>query len=130
MDNKRVLIVDDEVAFLVSIKKLLQSFEFEIHTAETLREAMDLLSKYNFYAVVTDLRLSTVMGKEGFEILKYIRQHIPATIVIILTGYGGGEAMETAYALGANVYLEKPVPADVLRGILEDSAASEPQANQ
>ena len=129
MTKKRVLIVDDEAAFLVSIKKLLQSFEFEIHTAETLREAMDLLSEHSFCAVVTDVRLSNVMGREGFEILKYIKQHIPVTVVIILTGYGGPEAMETAYTLGANVYLEKPVSANVLRGILEDSIGRELSAD-
>lgn len=125
MDKKRVLIVDDEVAFLVSIKKLLQSFEFEIYTAATLQEAMDLLSEHSFGAVVTDLRLSNIMGREGFEILKYIKQRSPSTIVIILTGYGGPEAKETAFTLGANIYLEKPVSPSVLRGILEESAVRE-----
>lgn len=129
MDKKRVLIVDDEAAFLVSIKRLLQNFEFEIHTAETLQEAMDLLSEYEFGAVVTDVRLSNVMGREGFEILRHIKRHMPDTVVIILTGYGGSEAMETAYTLGANVYLEKPVSANVLRGILEDTTGMEMKAN-
>lgn len=122
MYKKRVLIVDDETAFLVAIKKLLQNFEFEIHTAETLEEAMELLSAHSFGAVVTDLRLGNIMGREGFEILKYVRQHFPATVVIILTGYGGTETMEEAYKLGANVYLEKPVSAGFLKDILEDAA--------
>lgn len=122
MYRKRVLIVDDETAFLVAIKKLLQNFAFEIHTAETLDEAMALLSAHSFGAVVTDLRLSNIMGREGFEILNYVKRHLPATAVIILTGYGGVGTMEEAYKLGANVYLEKPVPANVLKGILEDAS--------
>lgn len=130
MDNRRILIVDDEAAFLVSIKKLLQSFDFEIHTAATLPEAMALLSKLSFGAVVTDVRLTNAMGREGFEILQYIKQHIPDTIVIILTGYGGPEAKETAYSLGANVYLEKPVPAATLRRILENSALGDMKENE
>lgn len=129
MVKKRILFVDDETAFLVSIKKLLQSLEFEIHTAETLDEAMDLLLQHDFGTVVTDVRLSNVMGREGFEILTYIKHHTPATAVIVLTGYGGQEVMETAYRLGANAYLEKPVPVSVLRDILEDSAGSQIRGN-
>lgn len=123
MDKKRVLIVDDEASFLLSIKKLLQNFEFEIWTAGSLPEAMALLGEHRFGAVVTDVRLTNAMGREGFEILQHIKQHMPETTVIILTGYGGPGAKETAYRLGANVYLEKPVPAATLRRILEDSPA-------
>ena len=120
MNEKSVLVVDDEKAFLVSIKRLLKDPGFFVATAESLEEAMALLNEYEFNVVITDIRLSNATRNEGLELLQYIREFQPHTAVVILTGYGNSKIMENAYSLGANIYLEKPVPFRILRSIIEN----------
>jgi ActR/RegA family two-component response regulator len=60
------------------------------------------------------------MRNEGLEILQYIREYKPGTTVVILTGYGNPKIMGNAYSLGANLYLEKPVPFSILKSIIEN----------
>jgi len=119
--KRRVLIVDDETAFLLAIKRLLTGPDISIDTAATLDDAIALLHSADFNAVITDIRLTNVLGMEGLEILRYVKEHSPGTVVVILTGYGNTGIMETAYNMGANVYLEKPVPPNILKNVLENS---------
>ncbi len=117
---KNILVVDDERAFLHAVKKLFNTDNFSVETAETLEEAITLINGRNFHIVITDIRLTDVMSREGLEILKYLRDHRPETRVIILTGYGNAEIMEKAYEMGASLYLEKPVSANILRNIIKN----------
>ena len=116
---KRVLIVDDEAAILLALKKLLQSPEIEIDTVITLRDAKSLLEEHDYEVVITDLRLTGVLDEEGLEILQYIKEHKPDTKVILVTGYGNSELKKRAYALGADYYFEKPVSTEILRDALK-----------
>jgi len=120
MDNQKILVVDDETAFLIAAKKLLDGLGFTITTAETFHEAMTLLTENCFHMVITDVRLSNALNKEGLDILRHIKEKTPGTIVIILTGYGNPDTLEKAYKLGANLYLEKPVSPIILRNIIEN----------
>lgn len=118
--QKNILVVDDETAFLHAVKKLFQNEEFSICTAETLGEAIELIRQKLFHVVITDIRLTDVMSREGLEILKYAKSFRPETKVIILTGYGNSDVMEQAYELGASLYIEKPVSANLLRNIIKN----------
>jgi DNA-binding NtrC family response regulator len=116
----RVLVVDDEPAFLLGLKKLLQGPDMVIDTTETFDEAMALLDEHNYTAVIADIRLTGVLREEGLDILKYIKEQYPCTRVIMITGYGSNDVMERAMVLGADYYFEKPVPLDMLKHALED----------
>ena len=120
MNQKRILVVDDETAFLLSIKRVLNGPEYSIVTAESLEEAMKLLDEHAFHIVITDIRLTNVMRKEGLEILQHIKRTIPCTMAVILTGYGSPEIMEKAYSMGADLYIEKPVSLNILLSIIEN----------
>jgi DNA-binding NtrC family response regulator len=120
----RVLVVDDEPAFLLGFKKLLQSPDMVIDTTETFEEAISLLDEHNYTAVIADIRLTGVLREEGLDILKYIKEQYPCTKVIMITGYGGTEVMERAMFLGADYYFEKPVPLDMLKNALRDCVLS------
>lgn len=115
-----ILVVDDEKAFLHAVQRLFQTGEFSVDTAETFKEAIDLINEREFDVVLTDIRLTDVMSREGLEILKYLRENSPGTRVIILTGYGNPEIMERAYDMGASLYLEKPISANILRSIIRN----------
>jgi len=117
--SQRILIVDDETAILLAFKKLLQTKDITVDTAETMGEAEKFLCK-NFYdAAIVDLRLTGVTGEEGLEIIKYVKEFHPETHVILVTGYGSPKVMEKAQALGAAFYFEKPVSGDTLRNALK-----------
>ncbi len=118
--QKNILVVDDESAFLLAVKRLFQDPQYSIETAETFEEAIDLINRREFHIVMTDIRLTDVMSKEGLEILRYVREFKPGTKVIVLTGYGNPEIMEKAYAMGASLFLEKPLPASILRSIIRN----------
>ena len=124
MDEKSVLIVDDEGTFLMAIKRILDGPELAVETAENFEDAIALINDRDFNFVITDLRLTDVINTEGLDILKHIRKHRPGTKVIILTGYGNTRIMEEAYSMGASLYLEKPVSGNILRSILVNSGGA------
>ncbi len=123
MDRKKVLVVDDETAFLISARKILQGPDISIDTADNFDEAIRMIDTHQYDIVVTDIRLTDVASKEGMDILQHVREHHPDTKVILLTGYGSPEIMEKAYAMGASNYLEKPLPGSILRSILQNAGS-------
>jgi two-component system, response regulator RegA len=121
MIEKRILVVDDENAFLMAIRKILEGTGLLVDTAENYSDALNFLRIRSFDYVITDIRLTNVINAEGLKILMYVKEHRPETKVIILTGYGNAEIMEKAYSMGANLYLEKPISGNILRSILVNS---------
>jgi len=117
-DQKRILIADDEVAFLLALKKILQGPDVFVDTAETIEDALGLLKEQHYSVVIADVMLTMVLREEGLEILQYVKEHAPDTKVIILTGYGKPSIMKKASSLGADLFFEKPVPPHVLQNTL------------
>lgn len=117
---KRVLVVDDEKAILISYKRLLQSDNIMVDTADQMEDAEKLLKAWSYDVVIADLRLTGILGEEGLEILKYIKEHNLRTEVILVTGYGSPEIQEKARGLGAAFYFEKPVASDLLKDALHN----------
>ena len=123
----RILLVDDEEPILLSFTKLLTRASYEVDTAERIEDAEALLKKRTYRVVVTDLRLTGVLGEEGLEILRYVREKNPQTAVILVTGHGNPEIMNRAYQLGAACYFEKPVePRQLIDAVSELVGAAAP----
>jgi two-component system response regulator (stage 0 sporulation protein F) len=118
MQKKNILIVDDEAGFLLALQKILRGREINIDSATTFETAMALLSEQIYDVVVTDVRLTMVLREEGFEILKYVKEHSPATKVIIITGYGNPDIVTQACNLGADLFFEKPFSSSILKNTL------------
>jgi DNA-binding response OmpR family regulator len=110
----RVLVVDDEKALLVCLKMFLETPEMTVDTAETLEIAMRFIEEKQYDYIISDVRLNGVLGEEGLDILKFVKQHRRGTRVIIITGYDKQEIKQKAYRLGADFYFEKPISANTL----------------
>jgi DNA-binding NarL/FixJ family response regulator len=111
MNNKSILLVDDEENILASISWVLEKNNFKVTTAANGRQAIDLLRVNHYDLVVTDLIMNEV---DGIAVLKEAKSSNPDAGVIILTGYGDvGSAVETLQ-LGADDYLQKPCDIDEL----------------
>jgi len=105
---KRILIVDDEQAILLTLTHLLRNEGVEVVACAEVEAAEAALSSGSFDLVLTDIRMSGVAGIEGLELLTYIKDHYP-TEVIIMTGYGTTEIEEEAYRRGAYHFFRKPI---------------------
>lgn len=110
----RVLIVDDEPAICRSCLKIIRRGGHEALSANSGREALELLRGGEFDIVITDLRM---MDVGGLEVVQTVHQHHPATVVIVITGYATiASAVETMRA-GAFDYLPKPFTAGELMAV-------------
>lgn len=107
--DRNILLVDDEVAFLLPMRKMLLGPGIHVDTAETMEQAMEHLKASHYDAVVADIRLGGVLSREGLALLDFIKARSNDTKVIIMTGFGGPEVMKEAYDLRADYYFEKPV---------------------
>ena len=106
---RKVLLVDDEVAFLLPMKRMLSGADLQVDTAESYDQAMELLNAGPYDAVIADVRLGGALSREGLAILDRVRTRGTDTRVIIMTGFGGPDVMKDAYQLKADYYFEKPV---------------------
>jgi CheY-like chemotaxis protein len=102
--------VDDEVQFRETTKKILNKKGFDTLMAATGQEALAQL-KNEPDVVVLDLRMP---GMDGNETLAEIKRKKPSIPVIMLTGHGEGEAAKKALAKGAFDFLAKPCDVDTL----------------
>ena len=100
-----VLVIDDDPAILEVTQQVLErSHEISVKPVSSSREALDILQKNIFDAIVLDYDLP---GINGIEFLKIIRGKGDVTPVIIFTGVGREHAAIAALNNGANFFLKK-----------------------
>jgi DNA-binding NtrC family response regulator len=119
MDKKiRLLIVDDEVAFLDSIAKRLELRDFEVARATTGKAALESAEKQKFDLALVDLKMP---GMDGKELLARLKDNHKFLEVIILTGHGSLESAVECTKLGAYGYLPKPYELERLIDLLKEA---------
>ncbi len=117
----KVLLVDDEVAFIETMKKRLEKRNLEIITAYSGQEALNQLSSHSsMEVVILDVKMP---GMDGIETLRRIKAEFPLVEVIMLTGHATIETGIEGMKLGAFDYLMKPCEMDVLLRKVEDAAS-------
>lgn len=121
MEN-RLLIVDDEEAILYAYKRLFGAPKkgLKIDTANSIEEAVSLLQKNKYKVVLTDLRLGSQDDRGGYRLIKLIKEFDSEIKIILVTAYGNFEVEKESREMGADYYLEKPVPTDALRNIFKE----------
>lgn len=109
-EKLRVLVVDDEETIVHATAMFFRAHGYEADIAREREEAEALLASARYALVIADMRLTGVHGREGLELLGFVRERCPWAKVIVLTGYVSGELAEEAQRRGADLFLEKPVP--------------------
>jgi DNA-binding NtrC family response regulator len=104
--NAKVLLVDDEDDFLNTLSQRLEVRGLKVTGATRGEEAVDLVDKQEFDAIVIDLAMP---GMDGLETLKQIKENHPEAEIIMLSGQGSIKKSTEAMKLGAEDFLEKPV---------------------
>ncbi len=116
-----ILLVDDDVTLRERLARALRERNFDVRTAGTADEAMALVRADSPELAVLDLKMP---GRSGLDLLREMREHDPATRVLVLTGYGSIATAVEATKAGAEGYLPKPVDADELLAAFARSGAN------
>ena len=114
-EDRTLLLVDDDVPFLNRLQRAMQSRGFEVLTASTVEEGVELAEGQTPAFAVVDLRLE---DGNGLEVVAAVHEARPEARAIVLTGYGNIATAVTAVKLGAVDYLSKPADADDVEAAL------------
>ncbi len=122
--KKKVLIVDDETPFILSLTAGLKTYptEYGILTAENGKEAIKILESTQVDLVVTDLRMPEM---DGFELLAFISANFPSIPAIVMSAFGTPEIKDRLSTLGTLRFLEKPVDFQELTTSISDGLTHE-----
>ena len=114
----RLLIVDDETRFLQAIATRLAKRGFDVRTAESGEDAIELARHEKFDLALLDLRMP---GMDGSEVLRALKQEHKFLEAVILTGHGSLASAVELTKLGAYSYLPKPYELGRLIEILKEA---------
>jgi len=104
--QSKILIVDDDENIRNTMKAILEDEGYLVDTAESGGEAVQKTQKTNYNIALLDIRLPDM---EGVELLKLIKEGVPRTRKIMVTGYPSMQNAIAALNKNADAYLIKPV---------------------
>jgi DNA-binding response OmpR family regulator len=108
--KRKVLLVDDEVTVLLTMKAVLEISGFDVDTAASARDAKSKLKLREYQMVITDMRMeSDVAGREVIQAARTAPYH-PA--VALLTAFPLSD--DDWQGMGADKMLVKPMQTTVL----------------
>jgi two-component system response regulator PilR (NtrC family) len=108
----RVLVVDDEQSMRNMLAIALQQEGYEVVTAEDGEAARREIEARSVDLIVSDIRMP---GMDGIEVLRFAREHLPETEVILVTAHASTDSAVEALRLGAYDYVTKPFDIDELK---------------
>ena len=108
----RILIVDDEKSQREQLSGFLKKLGFNVATAESGIDAINLCKGKSFEVALIDLKMP---GMDGIELLGKLKESNPEIQVIMMTAYGSVETAVEAMRFGAYHYVSKPVNLDELK---------------
>jgi DNA-binding NtrC family response regulator len=102
---ERLLVVDDTPTALEILSRTLGASGYAVVSAASVAEATRALAQGPFDLVLTDYRMP---GASGMDLVRHVRENLPAMGVVMVTGYGSIQGAVSAVKLGADEYLAKP----------------------
>jgi two-component system response regulator AtoC len=105
LEHVKVLVVDDEDYMREIVRQALEGAGLGVEEAGDGVSALEMMRRYPYDVIITDLRLPGVSGE---KLLQEALAIFPETIVIIMTGYGNIQTAVDAIRVGAYDYLPKP----------------------
>lgn len=115
----KILLVEDNQTLGTLIKMMLEEESFEVVHSLRGDEAKNILEKTTFDIVITDIKLP---GLDGYEIIKFVSENAPDTVVIAITAYSNIKDAVYSIKLGAYDYIPKPFDNDVFISTVKKAA--------
>ncbi len=104
--HARILVVDDDENIRNTVKTILEDEGYIVDLAATGNEAIKRTEETAYNVALLDIRLPDM---EGVELLKLMKDAVPRTRKIMVTGYPSMQNAVTALNKNADAYLIKPV---------------------
>jgi two-component system, response regulator RegA len=115
-DDRSLLLVDDDEAFLKRLGKAMEKRGFAVELAESVAAGKAIATARPPAYAVVDLRLE---DGNGLDVVETLRERRPDSRIVVLTGYGAIATAVAAVKIGAIDYLSKPADAtDVTNALL------------
>ncbi len=104
----RVLLVDDDADGRTLLTHILLRAEIETEAVRSAEEAVSMLDRYKYDAVIIDLILP---GMDGLELLRNIRRNLHTSRVccVALTAFHSTSIEKQALDMGFDAYFVKPI---------------------
>jgi signal transduction histidine kinase/DNA-binding response OmpR family regulator len=106
LSGLRALVVDDEADARDLIATILSMKEAHVQTAESVAEAMRIISDWTPDIVISDIAMP---GGGGYELIRRLRKVGNNSPAIAITAHAGDEARLRALAAGFQMHLPKPI---------------------
>ncbi len=114
MEEKTIMVVDDEKNIRLTVTRSLESLGIPVLTAVNGEEALQKLRETPCDLVFLDLKMP---GMDGMAVLRRIKNDRPETRVVIITAHGTIDAAVEAMKLGAVDFIQKPFSPGEIRAL-------------
>jgi DNA-binding response OmpR family regulator len=111
MDEKKILVVDDEVLILNMLKEAFGSAGYAVLTAASAEDALKILKDESVMVMFLDIKLP---GMSGVELCKKIRIENQVSIIHAFTGYSNIYGLLECRAAGFDDFFIKPIKINLL----------------
>ena len=115
MKQRRILLVDDEITVLLTLKAVLEISGFDVDTAASAKEGKSKIGKREYEMIITDMRMESDVA--GVEVIKAARTAKYHPAVALLTAFPMSD--EDWQETGADKMLIKPMQTRMLIQQLE-----------
>ena len=116
--KSKILLVDDDTAFLRLMTMRLESEGYEVSAVDNGTQALRIMFQQQFHAVLSDLRMPGLDGLSLFDEILHRYDGIP---VILMTAHGTIKDAIAATQRGVFGFLTKPIDHDELRATLDQA---------
>lgn len=111
MEDRKILVVDDEQSIQILFKQAFSREGFEVETAGSGEDALALLEKEQFLVMFFDLNLP---GIDGIELCRRVKKMIPMAVIYAITGYASLFELAECREAGFEDYFKKPCNINLL----------------
>ena len=111
MNNRKILVVDDEGIVLDSCQRVLEAEGFKVLLAPTVDAALEAIEKESPVALLVDIKMPE---RDGIDLMREVRKkslHIP---IIVMSGYTTIDTISQSAKMGAATFIPKPFTPDEL----------------
>jgi two-component system response regulator HydG len=116
-EKARILIVDDDESIGKTMKAILEDENYIVDVAINGKQAIEMTNEKIYNLALLDIRLPDI---EGVELLKLMKEYVPRTRKIMVTGYPTIQNTMSALNKNADAYLLKPVDIEKLLAVVKE----------
>ena len=116
LGKPNLLLVDDENSVRSTLKQVLQKDGYKVSTADSCSQALSLLNRRAYDAVITEMDVDTDLA--GLDLARSIKKLNPSPPIILSTGTPTREKLQAALRLRINYVVIKPIDLQELKQAL------------